>query len=168
MRIAKYMFVMVFLLFLNCKQTVKQEKIETEVAQENNSENKQVQKDGIVKYDFNLTMEWALRADKLIITKDSIYGNVKQKVEGVDNEFTTTELEKKIYLIGSLEGLTKSNLHRTKKKENALTLLNVIEENDTITFYSYNLADKSKFIREYFAVMKSIYPQSDNFEYPED
>ncbi len=124
-------------------------------------------KNKAVTYIFNLTMEWAIRVDELKVSKNTITGSIKHKAEGIDDDFTIVDLEKKEYLEDRLTDLIKSNVHRTEKKERAYWLLRVIKPNDTIMLYSYNLSDRSRFIREYFKVMKSMYPDNENFEFPE-
>ncbi|WP_152538432.1 hypothetical protein [Aquimarina macrocephali] len=138
----------------------------------NNTDNEQLErkqetKNKAVTYIFNLTMEWAIRVDELKVSKNTITGSIKQKAEGIDDDFTIVNLEKREYLEDRLTALIKSNLHRAEKKEGGQWLLRVIKPTDTIMLYSYNLSDRSRFIREYFKVMKSMYPDNENFEYPE-
>lgn len=121
-----------------------------------------------VKYNFNLTMEWAIRTDELRITNGNIEGVISEKIEGIDSAFTKTTLEKRPFQAQVLDTLLQNNKHRVEVKDHAHYLLRKINNGDTLTLYSYNLADRGRFIQEYFTVMKSLYPQSDKFEYPKD
>ena len=113
-------------------------------------------------------MEWAIRTDELRIENGTIEGIVFEKIEGLDTVFTKTILEKMPYQFQVLDSLLDTNKHRTEVKNHAQYLLRKIYNGDTLTLYSYNLADRSQFIQEYFGIMKLLYPQSDKFEFPEN
>jgi hypothetical protein len=163
----RYLIIICVLLSVSCKQHSHDKKIELNTTESEPLERKQETENKTVTYNLNLTMEWVIRLDELKISENTINGSIKQKADGIDDDFTTIDLERKEYSEDRLAALIKSNLRRTEKKEEAQLLLKVIKPNDTIMLYSYSLSDRSRFIREYFTVMKLIYPDDENFEYPE-
>ncbi|WP_271769217.1 hypothetical protein [Aquimarina algiphila] len=156
----KYLMLLFIFILISCKPKATGKRTDFNETQNPTNENE------LVKYRFNITMEWATRIDEFVVVENTITGHIQRKVEEIDDDFTVIKLQKKKYLESSLTTLIKNNRQRIEKKKNARELLKIIKTDDTISLYSYGLSDKSKFIKEYFAVMKTIYPNNHSFEYP--
>lgn len=161
MDIIRYTLLIFIVLICGCKQSSHNQKNQTQSVEVNKDH--QTMKNDTIKYDFNLTMEWAIREDKLVVTDNTIQGKVKQKIIGLDSVFKKSDLQKSKFKDNVLDVFIEENLYRTKKKEGALRILNVYKNDQITTLYSYNLSDRGKFIQEYFKIMKSIYPKSKVF-----
>ena len=116
-------------------------------------------------------MEYWVRIDKLILTKKDnelmLQTTVKEdttfelkyqmrknilpelKLKNIDNEFEHHFL---------------TNLRRTKIDSSDGWIYNLINQKDTLTFYTIGLGDKGRCVREYFEFMENYYPDEKEFK----
>tara|TARA_B100001063_G_C16679966_1_gene511169 strand:- start:310 stop:840 length:531 start_codon:yes stop_codon:yes gene_type:complete len=168
MKVNKGILALLIFVFVCCKEDKRdRENInnrQSELKSEYSQPKKQLN-DTII-LDLNLTMEWAVRKDSLILIKNkdsiTINGLVKQKIEGVDKNYKISHLKPKNYYpeedSTALESLI--NKYKKKTKNGDVYLLKRYKKNDTLILFSDNLKEKNDFIQEYFKIMRKIYPDS--------
>lgn len=168
MKLFRCILILSFFLFYNCKKNGNEREIINKADTKIKSGKIQTSgnKSDTIILDFNLTMEWAVRKDSIVLIKNedsiSIRGIVKQKIEGLDKDFLITYLKPRNYSskkdLSNLELLIKK--YSDKKNKGDAYLLKAYKNNDTLILYSDNLTDKNNFIQEYFKIMRKIYPDS--------
>jgi hypothetical protein len=169
----KYLFIF-FLLFYNCKKLEKKStaKSSTLKVKTNDLKNLIVNEGDSIILNFDLTMEWLIREEKILLTKENnkvfIQGYIKEKTQGLDNYFKKKKLYKIEYIVKddslNLKELIKENRSRLNKKGNDQPFFKIYNQKDTLIFYSSNLADKSKFIKKYFTIMANTYTSTKFYE----
>lgn len=168
---SKSILALIIFVFACCKEDKRdRENIisrQPEIKSEHSQSKKQIN-DTII-LDLNLTMEWAVRKDSLILIRNNdsinIKGIVRQKIDGVDKNFKIIRLTPKNNFTkeyaSALESLI--NKYKGKTKSGDVYLLKMYKKNDTLILYSDNLAEKNNFIQEYFKIMRKIYPDSKEY-----
>jgi len=174
----KYLFIF-FILLSNCKKVEKKSEpknltlqIKLNSLKENDLKNLIINEGDSINLNFNLTIEWNIREEKILLTKENnkifIQGYIKEKTEGLDNDFDKNKLRKLEYITKNdslnLKELIKENMGRLDRKGNGQLLFKIYNKKDTLNFYSYNLADKSKFVKKYFKIMKKTYTSSEFYK----
>ncbi len=120
----------------------------------------------------NLTMEWWVRMEKMIITKsnDSIF------IQATVKEDTTFELRYQMRVNEfskvkmktadrTFENYFLSKLERTDsgKGKNYNWFYKIINQTDTLIFYTYGLGDKGGLVGEHFQFMQEFYPDEEEY-----
>lgn len=127
-----------------------------------------------VNFVFNLTMEHFVRIDSIYVVKDGealfISATNSEMILDLDNDFKNhfthkIRYNKKPYDSLSLECLFSKNMKRISKKNAQTYTSKIYTSSDTLTLYTYNLADKVSFLKAYFKTMKEIFPKEKQFEY---
>ena len=181
----KYLFfstIIAALLFSSCKNINNQNSIdesemalkpfESEINLRVDLENftaKLTEKDTI-KILANLSMEFWIRRDELVFTKNNNQIQLNIKVEEdttwqLEYQMRTTNLPTKILENYSFE-LEKhfvNNLKLTKSNGNDHWFYKIINQKDTLTFYTDNLGKMGLLNEEYFRIMRRIYPNEKIF-----
>lgn len=126
-----------------------------------------------ITFDVNLTMEHFIRVDTLVVKKqnDTLYisATTADKVEDLDDDFIRSQTPWKRYnakysdTLG-LEHFFFQKLNRTHKNNAHTYTVKIFIQSDTITLYTYNLAEKARFVKEYFRVMDNQFPQENKFK----
>lgn len=160
-------------LLTNCKS---EKKTDNYISELNLSENisdftsRMTEKD-TVRITANLTMEYWVRIDELILTKknnkltlqttvkeDTTYKRKYQmrkntlselNIDNLDNEFEQHFLAK---------------IGRTKNNPNGSWIYRIVNQNDTLKFNTVGLGDKGGCVREYFEFMNNYYPNEKEFK----
>lgn len=126
-----------------------------------------------ITFDVNLTMEHFIRVDTVIVKKENdmlyISATTADKVEDLDDDFVRNKIPWKRYSLKhtdtlGLEQFFSKKLNRTDKNNAHTYTANIFTESDTINLYTYNLAEKARFIKEYFRVMGNLFPEEDKFK----
>ncbi len=126
-----------------------------------------------ITFDVNLTMEHFIRVDTVIVKKENdvlyISAITADKVEDLEDDFARSKVPWKRYNLKyndtlGLEYFFSKKLNRTDKDYAHTYTANIFTESDTITLYTYNLAEKTRFVKDYFRVMGIIFPEEDKFE----
>lgn len=127
-----------------------------------------------ITFDINLTMEHFIRVDTVVVKKenDSLYisATTDDKVEDLDDDFVRNKIPWKTYSLKytdtlSLEHFFSKKIDRTDKNDAHTYTANIFTEYDTISLYTYNLAEKARFIKEYFRIMANVFPEEKMFEH---
>lgn len=126
-----------------------------------------------ITFDVNLTMEHFIRVDTVVVKKENdmlyISATTADKVEDLDDDFVRSKMPWKKYSLKhtdilGLEHFFSKKLNRTDKNNAHTYTANIFTESDTVTLYTYNLAEKARFIKEYFRVMGNVFPDENKFK----
>lgn len=122
--------------------------------------------------DFNLTMEDYVRNDMFHFTKSgqnvSVKAVITYGVEEIEDGIQRLNIPSLTYSLDpgnelSIETLIKKNLFRKDKKPRSIYVLKAYSTRDTLLLYSYNLADKGAFLKDYFDTASQIFPNKNAF-----
>jgi hypothetical protein len=169
-----------FIACIGCKDTEKKPAIVEETIYQNDIavaeavENLTTLRNGDkITFDINLTMEHFVRVDIVIVKKenDTLYVSVRtaDKVEALDDDFVISKVSWKKYSAKQsdtldLEHFFSKKLNQTAKNNAHTYTANIFTQSDTITLYTYNLAEKARFVKEYFRVMGNLFPKENKFK----
>jgi hypothetical protein len=132
--------------------------------------------DSLVLY-FNLAMESYIRVDTLLMRKSDneikIKSIINEKILDLKEDFSTYKTDERTYSMRpddslSLEFFINKNSHRKDPKNSKVSTVKVFGKSDTLSLYTYNLSDKSRFIKQYFNTMKELFPTVHFFENGEE
>lgn len=169
-----------FLACIGCKDTEKKPAIVEETVYQNDIVVAEAIEDlttlhngDKITFDVNLTMEHFVRVDTVIVKKenDTLYVSAKtaDKVEDLDDDFVRSKVSWKKYsskqsdTLG-LEYFFSKKLKLTAKNNAHTYTAKIFTQSDTITLYTYNLAEKARFVKEYFRVMGNLFPEENKFK----
>jgi hypothetical protein len=161
------LIILVSVLLTNCKS---EKKIENYISELNLSENisnftSQMTEKDTVRITANLTMEYWVRIDELILTKK----NNKLILQTTIKEDTTYErkyqIRKHTLAELNIENLNNEfeqhflgKINRTTRNSNENWIYRIINQKDTLKFHTVGLGDKGGCVREYFEFMTNYYP----------
>lgn len=126
-----------------------------------------------ITFDVNLTMEHYVRVDTVIVKKhnDTLYVSVgiADKIEHMDDDFTKVQIPWKRYDVKyldtlSLESFFLEKLNLRHKNDAHTYTAKILTKSDTVALYTYNLAEKGRFVMEYFMVMSNVFPNEKKFK----
>jgi len=175
-KVPKLKFSLIFLvsvLLTNCKSEKKTDEYISELnLTENISDftSRMTEKDTI-RIIANLTMEYWVRIDELVLTKKNNQLILKTTVK----EDTTYELKyqmRKNTLAelnienpnNEFEQHFLTNFRRTKIDSNGGWIYKIINQKDTLKFQTVGLGDKGGCVKEYFEFMDNYYPNEKEFK----
>ncbi|GAL82758.1 hypothetical protein JCM19274_2481 [Algibacter lectus] len=166
------LIILVSVLLTNCKS----EKIaESYISELNLTENiadftsRMTEKD-TVRITANLTMEYWVRIDELILTKKNnelvLQTTVKEdttyelKYQMRKNTLAELNIENSNY---EFEQHFLTNFKRTEIESNGGWIYRIINQKDTLKFHTVGLGDKGGCVKEYFDFMDNYYPNEKEF-----
>ncbi|MCD8455250.1 hypothetical protein G1K75_12425 [Tenacibaculum finnmarkense] len=170
----KFSLIILFsVLLTNCKS---EKKAESYISELNLTENiadftsRMTEKD-TVRITANLTMEYWVRIDELILTKK----NNELVLQTTVKEDTTYELKyqmRKNTLAelniensnNEFEQHFQTNFKRTEIDSNRGWIYRIINQKDTLKFHTVGLGDKGGCVRKYFEFMDNYYPNEKEFK----
>jgi hypothetical protein len=160
------------LLLTNCKTEKKTEQyVSALYLTENLSDfTNQMTKNDTIRIFAELNMEWWIRRDELLITKKNnkiqLQVTIKEdttferKFQMRTNKLSTINLKN---LNNNFEQHFVNKIKRTEYKPVRQYIYKIMAPNDTLTFYTRDLADKGKEIEDYFKFMSQYYPNEKEF-----
>jgi hypothetical protein len=160
------------LLLTNCKTEKKTEQyVSALYLTENLSDfTNQMTKNDTIRIFAELNMEWWIRRDELLITKKNnkiqLQVTIKEdttferKFQMRTNKLSTINLKN---LNNNFEQHFVNKIKRTEYKPVRQYIYKIMAPNDTLTFYTRDLADKGKEIEDYYKFMSQYYPNEKEF-----
>lgn len=124
-----------------------------------------------IKIFVDLSMEWWVRIDELILTRD----NHKIQLQTIIKEDTTFERKYQMRA-NKLEEITIKNknneferyfterVNRLTREDKNEWIYQIISKNDTLTFYTNGLDDKGGQVSEYLKFMRNYHPEQEEFK----
>ena len=166
------LIILISILLFNCKSEKKDKNYISELNLSKNITNftsKMTEKD-TVRITVNLTMEYWVRIDELILTKK----NNELVLQTTVKKDTTYELkyqmQKNILPKLNIENYNNefeqhflNNLERTEIDSNRGWIYRIINQKDTLKFNTAGLGDKGRCVKEYFDFMDNYYPNEKEF-----
>lgn len=168
-----FLFFLILFLFSSCKTDNKHEKYISKIDISKDLANftsKLTEKDTII-IDVNLSMEYWIRLDKITILKKGNTLKMKTEVKKdtsyrLKYEFLTEELSERTIELNNkkIEDFFIKRIKRTVKTEDdKYWIYRIINQEDTLKFYSKGLGDKGGEVHKYFDLMKNFYPYNVNY-----
>jgi hypothetical protein len=166
------LIILASVLLTNCKSKKKTENYISELNLSENISNftSQMTEKDTVRITANLTMEYWVRIDELILTKNKnnliLQTTVKEdttyerKYQMRKNTLTELNIEN---LNNEFEQHFQGKIKRTKSNSNENWIYRIINQKDTLKFYTAGLGDKGGCVREYFEFMTNYYPDEKEF-----
>ena len=160
------------MLLTNCKTEKKTEQyVSALYLTENLSDfTNQMTKNDTIRIFAELNMEWWIRRDELLITKKNnkiqLQVTIKEdttferKFQMRTNKLSTINLKN---LNNNFEQHFVNKIKRTEYKPVRQYIYKIMAPNDTLTFYTRDLADKGKEIEDYYKFMSQYYPNEKEF-----
>ncbi|WP_298311114.1 hypothetical protein [uncultured Aquimarina sp.] len=124
-----------------------------------------------IKIIVNLSMEWWIRRDELVVTKN----DKTARIHTIVKEDTTYEMKFQMRTVkmekidiknfdNKFEAHFAKRTERTKLKGENNWIYKIINQKDTLTFYTKGLGDKGSEVVEYFDFMDNYYPGNEEFQ----